>query len=39
VLANPKLGDWLCANGVSITRLALTQADPGVPVLARAIPA
>ncbi|AVJ26241.1 ChbG/HpnK family deacetylase [Achromobacter spanius] len=39
VLADPKLGDWLCTNGVSITRLALTQTAPVLPVLARAIPA
>lgn len=39
VLADPKLGDWLRVNGVSITRLALTQTDPVLPVPARAIPA
>ena len=39
VLANPKLGDWLCANGVSITRLAFTRTEPELHVLARAIPA
>lgn len=39
VLADPKLGEWLRANGVSITRLALTHAEPVLPVAARAIPA
>ncbi|UAN02048.1 ChbG/HpnK family deacetylase [Achromobacter mucicolens] len=39
VLASPKLGDWLDANGVRITRLALTRADHELPVVGRAIPA
>lgn len=39
VLASPALGDWLDANGVRITRLALTRADRESPMLGRAIPA